>query len=60
MNSTTKPKSLQLSSKRRLDTRRLAYGKPLLTRFGEVRSVTLGPSTGSFESGRGPGFNENG
>jgi hypothetical protein len=32
------------------------YSRPLLTRFGDVRSLTLAPSPGMFESGYGSGF----
>jgi hypothetical protein len=32
------------------------YSRPVLTRFGDIRTLTLAPSPGTFESGLGSGF----
>ena len=41
--------STQAGTKRR-------YAKPCLDPYGDIRSLTLAPSPGSFESGMGAGF----
>ncbi|MCB0202699.1 MAG: lasso RiPP family leader peptide-containing protein, partial [Anaerolineae bacterium] len=32
------------------------YSRPILTRFGDVRDLTMSPSPDTFESGRGTNF----
>jgi hypothetical protein len=35
---------------------RKRYEHPVLARYGNVRDITLAPTPGTFESGRGSGF----
>jgi hypothetical protein len=47
------------TSRNNEDLSRKAYHKPALFSYGDVRDLTLAPSPGLFESGRGYNFRTN-